>query len=114
MPDDPSDQDEEPFGRRLKRVIKSVTDYVSEPEAAGRIPPGQITELRASHLAPTHVSLTWKAPATGTKPIRYVVFFRRKSSDWWTVGATTEATSAEVTDLRPDTEYFFEVEAFNT
>jgi hypothetical protein len=113
MPDDkPLPPAEESFGARAVRVVTAAIKVAvmgEEPETT-IVPPSQCTDLRETKKTSTSVTLEWKAPATGTKPIHYTVFYKTMHAEYWSVGATSEeATTATVTGLKPSTEYEFEI-----
>lgn len=81
--------------------------------AATRVPVSEITGLRVSNLAPTSVALAWIAPARGTPPIRYSVFYRKRGAGTWLVGAVTHDIKATVLSLHPSTQYEFEIFSYN-
>jgi hypothetical protein len=87
---------------------------MSTDEPAKFVSPSQVTQLRATKLAPTAVTLAWKAPTAGTLPIRYTVFYRVMGVNTWSIGGLTSDLFAVVTALRPATEYEFEILAHNT
>lgn len=78
-----------------------------------KIVPSQCTQVRATAVSATTVSLTWKAPATGTKPIGFTVFVRAHGTTAWSVGATSTTTTATISKLKASTQYEIEVMAHN-
>jgi hypothetical protein len=78
-----------------------------------KVAPSQVTYLRTTAIAATHVTLAWKPPATGTQPMAYTVFVREVGPGPWAVGATSTVPSAMVSNLKPGTPYEFEVMAHN-
>lgn len=93
----------------LSSIAKGLYSVVSPK----KVPPATVTGLRVTTLGPTTLTLVWVAPAKGTPPIRYTVFFKRKSDQWWSVGATTPSLTASLTKLIPKTTYDLEVMASN-
>lgn len=81
--------------------------------APAKIPPSEVTQVRATSVTPRSVSLAWKPPATGSRPIRYTVFFRVHGPNVWNVAAITSDVSVVISSLMPSTEYEFEVMAHN-
>lgn len=78
------------------------------------VKPGQITRLRTTNILPTSVSLAWNAPATGTQPIYYTVFFKLRTSATWSIGAASiTRTAATITGLKPSTLYDVQIIAHN-
>lgn len=77
--------------------------------AVTRVPVSQVTGLHTTTVGPTSVALAWKAPAKGTPPIHYSVFYRKTGVIVWAVGARTDDTKATVSSLHPSTKYEFEI-----
>lgn len=82
--------------------------------AAIKVPVSQVTGLHTTSVAPTKVALAWKAPAEGTPPIGYTVFYRKHGAVQWIIGATSKVTQATVAALHPSTQYEFEIFAHNS
>jgi len=78
------------------------------------VPPSQVTNVHMTSMTATSVTLAWNAPATGTPPFKFTVYFRKTGTTaYWTVGATSTLTTATVRGLTPKTSYQFEVAASN-
>jgi hypothetical protein len=109
-PADPTPATEDSLGARLFRVASDAIDVVFGAE---KIPPSACTKLRVTELSSTHLTLAWTAPVTGTLPIKYTVFVKLGTAEFWSVGAETLVTMATVDNLKPNSLYFFEVLANN-
>lgn len=81
--------------------------------ATAKVPCSQAIHLHVAEITPTTVSLAWQAPAVGTPPIYFTVFYRATSASAWVIGALVATPSAVVRGLRPSTEYAFEVLSHN-
>jgi hypothetical protein len=77
------------------------------------VPPSQVTNVHMTSMTATSVTLAWKAPATGTPPFKFTVYFRKTGTMPYSVGATSALTTATVHNLTPKTSYQFEVAASN-
>jgi hypothetical protein len=78
------------------------------------VPPGPATNLTATLVQATAVTLLWSAPTVGTPPFSYVVQYRILGTIPWstfTVGAGTIGVT--VIGLLPATTYQFEVLSTN-
>lgn len=77
-------------------------------------PPSPATNLQATLVQATAVTLSWNPPDSGTPPFTYVVQYRVLGTQPWSqfsVGAG--ATSVTVINLQPSTTYQFEVVTSN-
>lgn len=81
--------------------------------AVTKVPVSQVTGLHTTSVKPTQVALAWNAPASGTPPITFSVFYRQHGAPQWLVGATSKVTHATVSALKPSTKYDFEILARN-
>lgn len=78
------------------------------------VPPIAVTGLKKVVITPTTLTLSWVAPAEGTRPFVYEIDYRiTGSDDAWKVGTRTSATTGMLTGLQPSTHYDIIVVAFN-
>lgn len=78
------------------------------------IPPGPATNLSATLVQASAVTLSWDAPTVGSPPFTYTILFRVTGTipfDSFFVGQGS--TTVTVIGLLPGTEYDFEVQASN-
>jgi hypothetical protein len=93
-------------------------NWISQGNATPSVPalptaPSQVLNVRTTAVKPTSISLAWNAPKTGSLPISYTVFIRKRGAAGWNIGATSSVTAATVLGVAPSTEYDLEIQAHN-
>lgn len=82
--------------------------------STNEVPPGPATNLNATLVQATAVTLSWVAPVVGSPPFTYTILYRVTGTtifDSFLVGQGS--TTVTVIGLLPDTEYDFEVQTSN-
>lgn len=88
-------------------TIQTFTTAARAPSAA--------TNLVATNVTPTSLTLTWAKSSTGSNPITYLLTYRvHGAGNFVNYGAPTSGTSINVTGLSPLTNYDFQVLAQNS
>ena len=98
------------------QATNTVGSSVSAPISASttKVAPGPATNLIATQVQATAVTLTWTAPAIGTPPFTYVIQYRVSgTTPWSTFNVTGGSTAVTVIGLQPSTTYDFEVLSSN-
>ena len=87
--------------------------FVTATSASAIVAPSAPTGVAAGSTSPTTAVVSWKAPATGTPPYNYQVFYRLTGTTSWQTGPTSQTSPAVVSGLQPGTQYDFGVWASN-
>lgn len=77
------------------------------------VAPAPATNLLATQVQATAVTLTWNAPAFGTPPFNYTVQFRVTGTLPWFLISVGSSIGVTIIGLQPSTEYDFEVVTTN-
>ncbi len=93
----------------------SISAIIQVTTPSAGVPPGQITNLSATNITTTAVSLSWSAPSTGDPPITYLPQYAPAGPNpvWVSFPPPVSGTTATITGLTPNTAYQFQVVASN-
>ena len=96
----------------------SLVVYNNTQEAAPESAPRDLVII-GHNSDPTSVTLTWLPPRRNNGRINgYVVFYtvdkRKDDREWVVEGVVGDKTSADITQLDPDTKYYFKIQARNS
>lgn len=75
--------------------------------------PGPATSISEISRTATSITVSWHAPEEAISPVYQIRYRIKGQSNWTSFPAKTTSTQLEVTGLKPNTVYEFEVEATN-
>ena len=96
----------------------SLVVYNDTQEAAPESPPRDLVVI-GHNADPSTITLTWLPPRRNNGRINgYVIFYtvdkRKEDREWVVEGVVGDKTSTEISQLNPDTKYYFKIQARNS
>lgn len=99
-------------------IARNVTGFSQSPPvtvSSGIIPPSPVTNVTASLVQATAITVTWSPPVTGTPPFTYSIMYWNAAtpSNVQTLQVGVDTTAITIIGLTPNTTYDIEVVATN-